>query len=133
VRLQPLVDGIKDIVLTHRVLHADETPVQMLKPGNKKTHRAYIWTYALGVNEDLKAVIYGFAEDRSGDNARNFVGKWRGCLVCNNFSGYKAVIANGVTEVGCMAHVRRKFFELDVANKSQITDRVCQGPDRSTL
>src|SRR5437867_13296049 len=25
----------------YRVLHADETPVAMLKPGNGKTHRAY--------------------------------------------------------------------------------------------
>lgn len=122
VRLQPLVDALKDIVLTHRVLHADETPVQMLKPGNKKTHRAYIWAYAPGVHEDLKAVIYDFAEGRSGENARNFVGEWRGSLVCDDFSGYKAMIANGVTEVGCMAHARRKFFELHVANKSQIAE-----------
>ena len=122
VRLQPLVDALKDIVLTHQVLHADETPVQMLKPGNKKTHRAYIWAYAPGVHEDLKAVIYDFAEGRSGENARNFVGKWRGSLVCDDFSGYKAMIANGVTEVGCMAHARRKFFELHVANKSQIAE-----------
>jgi transposase len=122
VRLQPLVDALKEIVLTHRVLHADETPVQMLKPGNKKTHRAYIWAYAPGVHEDLKAVIYDFAEGRSGENARNFVGKWRGSLVCDDFSGYKAMIANGVTEVGCMAHARRKFFELHVANKSQIAE-----------
>ena len=96
--------------------------MQMLKPGNKKTHRAYIWAYARGVHEDLKAVIYDFAEGRSGENARNFVGKWRGSLVCDDFSGYKAIIANGVTEVGCMAHARRKFFELHVANKSQIAE-----------
>jgi len=32
------------------------------------------------------------------------------------------MIANGVTEVGCMAHARRKFFELHVANKSQIAE-----------
>jgi transposase len=62
VRLQPLVDALRDVVLTHRVLHADETPVPMLKPGNKKTHRAYIWAYAPGVHKDLKAVIYDFAE-----------------------------------------------------------------------
>ena len=67
-------------------------------------------------------MIYDFAEGRSGENARNFVGQWRGSLVCDDFSGYKAMIANGVTEVGCMAHARRKFFELHVANKSQIAE-----------
>lgn len=123
VRLQPLVDALRDVVLSHRVLHADETPVQMLKPGNKKTHRAYIWAYAPGVHEDLKAVIYDFAEGRSGENARNFVGDWRGSLVCDDFSGYKSMFADGVTEVGCMAHARRKFFDLHVANKSQIAEQ----------
>ena len=43
VQLQPLVDALKDEMLQHSVLHADETPVQMLKPGNGKTHRAYLW------------------------------------------------------------------------------------------
>ena len=42
VRLQPLVDALKDEVLSHRVLHADETPVAMLSPGKKKTQRAYL-------------------------------------------------------------------------------------------
>jgi transposase len=41
VQLQPLVDALKSSMLQHTVLHADETPVAMLKPGNKKTHRAY--------------------------------------------------------------------------------------------
>ena len=122
VRLQPLVDALRDVVLTHRVLHADETPVQMLKPGNKKTHRAYIWAYAPGVHEDLKAVIYDFAEGRAGENTRNFVGEWQGGLVCDDFSGYKTMFTKGVTEIGCMAHARRKFFDLHVANKSQIAE-----------
>lgn len=41
VRLQPLVDALKAEILQHRVLHADETPVAMLKPGDGKTHRVY--------------------------------------------------------------------------------------------
>ena len=36
VQLQPLVDALKVEILGHVVLHADETPVQMLKPGNGK-------------------------------------------------------------------------------------------------
>lgn len=45
VRLQPPVDALKEAILAHRVLHADETPVVMLKPGTGKTHRAYLWAY----------------------------------------------------------------------------------------
>lgn len=48
VHLQPLTDALREAVLSHRVVHADETPVQMLKPGTTKTHRAYLWAYAPG-------------------------------------------------------------------------------------
>jgi hypothetical protein len=40
--------------------------VQMLKPGTKNTHRAYLWAYAPGAFEDLKAVVYDFCESRAG-------------------------------------------------------------------
>ena len=40
VQLQPLVDALAAELLRQPVLHADETPVAMLKPGHGKTHRA---------------------------------------------------------------------------------------------
>ena len=120
VQLQSLVDALKQELLDHRVLHADETPVAMLKPGNKKTHRAYLWAYAPGAFEDLKAVVYDFCDSRAGEHARAFLGQWKGSLVCDDFAGYKQSSTLGVTEVGCMAHARRKFFELHASNKSQI-------------
>ncbi|TDS69600.1 IS66 family transposase [Comamonas sp. JUb58] len=120
VRLQPLVDALKAEILSHRVLHADETPVQMLKPGKGTTHRAYLWAYAPGAFEDIKAVVYDFCESRAGEHARAFLGDWKGSLVCDDFSGYKARFANGITEAGCLAHARRKFFDLHAAGKSQI-------------
>ena len=120
VQLQPLVDALKAEILSHSVVHADETPVQMLKPGNGKTHRAYLWAYAAGAFEDTRAVVYDFCESRAGENAKVFLGDWRGSLVCDDFSGYKQLMTQGVTEVGCLAHARRKFFDLHASNKSQI-------------
>ena len=109
VQLQPLVDALKEEILTYGVLHADETPVQMLKPGNGKTHRAHLSAYAPGAFEGMKAVVYDFCETRAGEHARAFLGDWRGSLVCDDYSGYKAGFATGrVTEVGCLAHARRK-------------------------
>jgi hypothetical protein len=125
VRLQPLVDALKEELLAHQVLHADETPVAMLKPAglrDGKTHRAYLWAYAPGAFEAMRAVVYDFCESRAGEHARTFLGDWRGSLVCDDFSGYKASFSQGVTEVGCLAHARRKFFDLHAANKSQIAE-----------
>jgi transposase len=123
VQLQPLVDALKNCMFKSAVLHADETPVAMLKPGNKKTHRAYLWAYAPGTFEDLKAVVYDFCETRAGEHARAFLGDWSGGLVCDDFSGYKASFGESITEVGCMAHARRKFFDLHVSNKSEIAQQ----------
>jgi transposase len=120
VALQPLVDSLKGEMLGHRVLHADETPVAMLDPGAGKTHRAYLWSYSIGAFEPIKAVIYDFAESRAGRHAQAFLGDWRGTLVCDDYSGYKALLANGLTEAGCMAHARRKFFDLHSQQQSLI-------------
>jgi len=130
-RLQPLVEAMKAQLLQCQVLHADETPVAMLAPGKGKTHRAYLWAYTAALSEGLKAVVYDFTMTRSGENARAFLGHdpdkrsraqvaWTGHLVCDDYSGYKALFELGITEVGCMAHARRKFFELHVSNKSTL-------------
>lgn len=121
VRLQPLVDALRAAMLERAVLHADETPVAMLAPGKGKTHKAYLWTYGTTGFDTLKAVVYDFAAGRSGQNARDFLGQWRGTLVCDDYAGYKALFADGgVTEAGCMAHARRKFHELWVNHKSAL-------------
>jgi transposase len=136
-RLQPLVEALKTQLLQCQVLHADETPVAMLAPGKGKTHRAYLWAYAAAKSEQLKAVVYDFTAGRSGENAWAFLGHdperrerdqrpWTGSLVCDDFRGYKALFNAGVTEVGCMAHARRKFVELHAANKSQIAGQAIE-------
>ncbi|CAI2796724.1 IS66 family transposase [Pseudomonas fluorescens group sp.] len=123
VQLQPLVEAMREAVLAQRVVHADETPVQMLAPGEKKTHRAYVWAYCTTPFSALKAVVYDFSPSRAGEHARNFLGTWNGKLVCDGFAGYKAGFEGGITEIGCMAHARRKFFDLHVANKSQLAEQ----------
>jgi transposase len=120
VQLQPLVDALREELLMHAVLHADETPVAMLKPGNGKTHRAYLWSYCTTSMNPIKAVVFDFAESRGGRHAGQFLGQWRGTLVCDDYSGYKALFRLGITEAGCMAHARRKFHQLWVNHKSEI-------------
>lgn len=126
VQLQPLVDALRNTLLEHSVLHADETPVSMLAPGKKKTHKAYVWAYCTTPFADLKAAIYDFAPSRAGEHARTFLGDWRGKLVCDDYAGYKAGFGNGITEIGCMAHARRKFYDLHEANKSELAAKALE-------
>jgi transposase len=120
VQLQPLVDALRKELLTQSVLHADETPISMLKPGNGKTHRAYLWSYCTTAFNPTRAVLFDFTDSRAGRHADQFLTDWRGTLVCDDYSGYKALFKQGVTEAGCMAHARRKFHELWANHQSQI-------------
>jgi len=127
VQLQPLVDAMRDALLQHRVLHADETPVAMLDPGAGKTHRAYLWSYCTPALQDERLVVFDFSESRAGRHPMEFLGHpgeraWRGTLVCDDYSGYKALFAQGVTEAGCLAHARRKFHELWANHKSTLAE-----------
>ncbi len=127
-QLQPLVDVLKQELLQSRVLHADETPVAMLKPGLGKTHRAYLWSYCTTSFNPMRAVVFDFADSRAGQHARDFLGVhdpggWRGALVCDDFSGYKAMFEMGVVEAGCLAHARRKFHELWVNHGSTVGEQ----------
>jgi transposase len=134
--LQPLVDALRTEILKHGVLHADETPITMLNVSNKTsntkdknstTKKAYLWAYATTQHADIKAVVFDFAEGRSGQHAKAFLDGWSGTLICDDYQGYKALIKdNQITEAACMAHARRKFFELFAANKSHIAQAVLE-------
>ena len=73
----------------------------------------------------MKAVVYDFCESRGAEHARTFLGKCKGSLVCDDYAGYKAGFVSGITEAGCMAHSRRKFFDLHASSKSQIAGQAC--------
>jgi transposase len=132
VALQPLVDRLCEALLTLPVLHADETPVGMLKPGTGKTHRSYLFAYAShGWPSDAGAgaarsgigppiIVFDFCTSRSGQHARRFLGDYRGALMVDDYAGYKALFAERVTELGCWAHARRKFVDQHKASGSPI-------------
>jgi transposase len=128
VALQPLVDAMKDELLAQPVLHADETPVAMLDPGAGKTHRAYLWSYCTPGYAQQQMVVFDFADGRAGRHAQEFLRHpgeraWRGALVCDDYAGYKALFAAGVTEAGCLAHARRKFHALWANHSSTLAEQ----------
>jgi transposase len=127
-QLQPLVTALAEELRRHVVLHADETPVAMLKPKHLrdgKTHKAYIWSYCTTSANPTKAVVFEFCESRSGENVREFLKldttkAWQGTLVTDGFSGYTATTTKGVTSAQCMAHARRKFNDLWANHRSEV-------------
>ena len=122
VALQPLADRLGAQLRQQPVLHADATPVALLDPKAGKTRRAYLFAYtnARHAGADPPRVVFEFQTSRSGAHAREFLGDWRGALMVDDYSGYKASFAQGVTELGCWAHARRKWFDQHAASGSPI-------------
>lgn len=119
--LQPLVDALRAELHRCSVLHADETPVQMLAPGKGKTQSAYLFAYRRGEIDEPPIIVYDFAVNRSGANARRFLADYGGALVVDDYAGYKHLFqSTPMRELGCWAHARRKFFELHEANQSTL-------------
>lgn len=121
VALNPLAQRLAELLRQRTILHADETPVRQLDPGSGKTHRAYLWAYRSNVlDTGPPIVVFDYQTSRAGEHARNFLGGWQGSLMVDDFGGYKALFTAGVIELGCMAHARRKFFELNHAQPNAI-------------
>lgn len=117
VQLQPLVAALKAELLAQPVIHADETPIALLDPGAGQTQRTYLFGYRTAAAHH-PIVVFDFCDSRSGKHAARFLGDYRGALMVDDYSGYKALFEAGLTELGCMAHARRKFFDLHQANQS---------------
>lgn len=116
--LQPLVDALRTRLLNVPVLHADETPVAQLDPGAGKTKRAYLFAYRTA--EGPPIIVFDYCASRAGKHAANFLAGWKGALMVDDYGGYKALFADGITELACLAHARRKFFDVHKASASPL-------------
>lgn len=123
VRLQPLAQALKEHILARRVIHADETPVRLLAPGKGKTHRAYVWVYRTTDFVQQRAVWFDFCQSRSGEHPRRVLESFRGTLVTDDYAGYDRIHGRpDIVEAGCMAHARRKLFEVHKLNGSPVAE-----------
>lgn len=115
--LAPLHDLMVQRVLQSRIIWTDDTPVKMQdRELEKKLRETRLWTY-LG-DHDNPYIVFDFTKSRKRDGPAQFLKGYKGYLQADAFAGYDCIFAGGeVTEVACMAHVRRKFFEAQASCK----------------
>jgi transposase len=124
--LAPLVEAVRDHVMSASKLHADDTPVPVLAPGNGRTKTGRLWTY---VRDDrpsgdttAPAVWFAYSPDRKGENPRQHLKLYRGALQADAYAGFQHLYESGtIVEVACWAHTRRKFHEIHIAHPSPTT------------
>ena len=108
--LKPLYRHMKQELLTHSVIHADETVVQVLKEdGKPATSESRMWLYASAALLRHQVRLFEYQPDRSGKRPESFLRGFTGWLITDGYAGYNQV--QGVTHCGCWAHARRKWRE----------------------
>jgi transposase len=89
--LEPLADAIGRIVRQGAALFADDTPVKMLAPGNKKTKTARVWTYVRDERpwsgQSPPCVWYQFTVDRKGEHPVSHLLGYKGWVHADGYSG----------------------------------------------
>src|SRR6516162_3852775 len=125
--LEPLVEALRRQVMSAEKLHADDTPVPVLAPGLGKTKLGRLWTYVRddrpAGDETPPAVWFAYTPDRKGEHPERHLREFRGTLQADAYAGFQQLYENGrIQEAACWAHVRRKFYDLQVAHKSPVAD-----------
>lgn len=123
--LRPLVEALNRYVLSAAKVHADDTPVPVLAPGEGKTKTGRLWPY---VRDDRPAgdpsppaVWFAYSPNRRGEHPQAHLQSFTGILQADAYAGYDALYADGtILEAACWAHARRKFYELHKAQASPI-------------
>lgn len=122
--LRPLHELMIRQVRASKVIHTDDTPVDVLEPGRGQTRTGRFWVYVGDVAHPL--TVFDYTPSRSRDGPREFLKGWSGFLQADAFGGYDGIYAGdaggAVTEAACWAHARRKFYDArtsDAAGSAQ--------------
>ncbi len=121
--LDPLVQALGRYVLAAAKLHADDTPVKVLAPGQGRTRTGRLWVYVRddrpAGNTAAPAAWYRYSPDRKGEHPAAHLKHFRGILQADAYSGWAALYegegegeGTRIREAACWAHARRPWWDL---------------------
>ncbi len=97
-------------------IHADESPVKLLRPRRS----AYAWLY-LG-DAANPYTLFDFTPGRGEEYPTAFLGGYSGFVHADGYAGYNPVHGSGARHLGCWAHVRRKFVDARTNNAGKASE-----------
>jgi len=120
--VKPLGDALRQAIFESDVLFTDDTPIPLQVKGDGKLKKARLWVYVRG-GTGPPLTAYDFSVDRSKKRPLDFLDGYRGYVHADAYSGYDELFRKeGIFEVGCWAHARRKFDEAATSRPKEATD-----------
>lgn len=113
--LAPIYEMLHEKLVSHGVLHADETVYQILRrsDGKKATSDARIWIARTTKGAENPVVYYHAALTRAKTEAEILLKHFSGYLHCDGYSVYRNL--PGIEVCACLAHIRRRFKDITSA------------------
>jgi transposase len=106
----PLYTRLLELVPENEIVLADETTMRVL--AKKKTRTAWIWSFIARVQAEKEIIAYVYSKSRSGETPVRVLADTMGKLLVDGYSAYnKVTVPGGRERAGCLAHLRRKFFD----------------------
>ena len=133
--LAPLVERLRELLLTSAKLAVDETPAPVLDPGRGRTKTGYFWALARDERpwggSDPPAVLYTYAPGRSAEHGLKPLAGYSGIVQCDGYAAYKQLADPGrpggaITLAFCWAHVRRQFYDIAKSGVAPIASEALQ-------
>ena len=121
---QPLLNLMRESLSSSRIIHCDETRVQVLKePGREPCSQSWMWVQT-GGPPDRPVILFDYATSRAQEVPTRLLDGYRGYVMTDDYAGYNALAAqDGVERLGCWAHARRKFVEAQKVQPKGKTGR----------
>lgn len=120
--VEPLLALMKSIMLESHHIRGDETPVKQQDPGSGrgKTKTCYFYSFLGDAEHPYTLYDYRGHRARAGPNAwfsdEQGNPRYHGLFQCDAYTGYHELFDPNkpwqMTQVGCWAHARRKFYDV---------------------
>ena len=122
VAIQPLEEVLKRAVLESNMIFTDDSIIPLQVKGNGKMKKARLWVYVRG-GPGPPLTVFDFSTDRSKKRPLDFLDGYTGYVHADAYGGYDELFRKeGVIEVACWAHARRKFDEATSSRPVEATE-----------
>lgn len=118
--LEPLYQFAKKVLFQSKVIGTDDTGVKVLDRKLPFARIGRIWPYLGDAHHPV--ILHDYTPTRGRDGPAKFLHGYQGYLQADAYCVYDAFFkpARGLTEVGCMMHMRRYFFKALDADQQRM-------------
>lgn len=123
--LSLIYDRLHHLIYDNKVIHADETPVKVMRIDGKQIKngkKTYMWVYRNRPQGEAKPIVlYDWQPSRKADHPREFLKNFSGIAVTDGYQVYHKIAKErmDLKVAGCWVHARRPFAEIIKSSESE--------------